>query len=359
MIDHRPPEWPCGDRFYGAAEYLFFWVRQPQAPALLVIGPTDNPTTVIGNNKLGFDNGERTGARFSFGVWLDDCQTVGLEATYMFWFQRHPQLTVNPGGNDFVTVPFNDTTGSSSGLPIVVPGSQSGGSSITTFSRMWSIEGNLRKELCRFDGGHLDLLAGFRCFELDESIALDNTIQIPLVPVFLSGATINTHDFFGTGNRFLAGQLGLDGQIQVGRVFVDMWGKFALGDVREKVYINGSTLVVTPPVPAVGNITSAGGILALPTNSGVFQRNQLAFMPEAGVKVGFRLTDWLRVSAGYSFLYINRVARPGDQIDTTVNPTQIPALSPGPLVGPARPAFQFNSTDFWAHALMVELEYRF
>ena len=60
-------------------------------------------------------------------------------------------------------------------------------------------------------------------------------------------------------------------------------------------------------------------------------------------------------SLGYSFIYWSRLARPGDQIDTDLNLSQLP---PGPLAGAARPEFDMHFTDFWAHGLHVGLQYR-
>ena len=50
----------------------------------------------------------------------------------------------------------------------------------------------------------------------------------------------------------------------------------------------------------------------------------------------------------------------GDQIDLTVNPTQLATpTGPGTLVGPARPAFQFDGTDFWAQGINFGMELRY
>ena len=75
-------------------------------------------------------------------------------------------------------------------------------------------------------------------------------------------------------------------------------------------------------------------------------------VPEAALNVGYRLTNWASLVAGYTFLYASNVARPGEQIDRTVNTTQSPSFGgpvPTRLVGAARPRFQFEGSDFWAH----------
>jgi hypothetical protein len=100
--------------------------------------------------------------------------------------------------------------------------------------------------------------------------------------------------------------------------------------------------------------------LALRSNIGRHQPDELAFIPEVGLNVGLQLTRHLKLYAGYSFLWVNMVARAGEQIDPVVNVTQFPILSgAGSLVGPARPAFNFDGADFWAQGLNFGLELRY
>jgi hypothetical protein len=103
-----------------------------------------------------------------------------------------------------------------------------------------------------------------------------------------------------------------------------------------------------------------GGLLALRSNIGRHQLDELAFIPELGVNVGLEVTNHLKMYAGYSLLWVSGVARAGEQIDPVVNTTQFPLVSANdPLVGPARPEFKFNETGFWAQGLSfgVELKY--
>ena len=89
-------------------------------------------------------------------------------------------------------------------------------------------------------------------------------------------------------------------------------------------------------------------------------KDQFTVVPEVGLKLGCQITSFLRLDVGYTFLWMSDVARPGNQIDTTVNRTQVPSsLAFGPLVGPARPAFTFRESDFWAHGVSLGLECRY
>jgi hypothetical protein len=77
---------------------------------------------------------------------------------------------------------------------------------------------------------------------------------------------------------------------------------------------------------------------------------------EVALNIGYRFTPQATVYLGYSFVYANNVARPGDQINRNVNPTQTVSYGNDPPVtgiGPAQPTFSFRTTDFWAQTLSV------
>ncbi|MEI8380327.1 MAG: BBP7 family outer membrane beta-barrel protein [Planctomycetota bacterium] len=131
---------------------------------------------------------------------------------------------------------------------------------------------------------------------------------------------------------------------------------FAGSDRSGVVRINGSTVFTSSTGTSV---TQNGGLLALPTNIGSYSRDQFSVVPEVGLNVGRQLTDNVRVYVGYTLIYWSSVVRPGDQIDPVINPTQLPTpTGPGTLVGPARPAFAFHDTDFWAQGINFGLEFR-
>jgi len=137
-------------------------------------------------------------------------------------------------------------------------------------------------------------------------------------------------------------------------VTFDFLAEIVMGEMQQNINISGATNVLRPN----GSTTVfKGGLLALRSNIGSHDRDELAFVPEIGFKTGLQLTRRLKACIGYSFLWVSTVARAGEQIDPVVNITQFPILSGnGPLVGRARPALKFAETDFWAHGLNVGLE---
>src|SRR5205807_3112524 len=140
--------------------------------------------------------------------------------------------------------------------------------------------------------------------------------------------------------------VGVRGEWRRDRFFVNARALVGLGSTHQHATIIGST-TVTPPGGAPTVV--AGGLLAQPSNIGSYSRDKFSFVPELGINVGYQVTDHLRAFVGYTFLYWDDVVRPGDVIDVGLNPTQLPSANgPGRLIGPARPAFQFHDSNFWA-----------
>ena len=189
---------------------------------------------------------------------------------------------------------------------------------------------------------------------LDDDLTVDEQFKVAKSVPGFGGNRVTLQDEFCADNRFYCGQLGAKVSLQRSIVTIDFLGKIALGEMHQVVNINGATNVLRPN----GSTTLfKGGLLALRSNIGSHERDELAFAPEVGVNVGLQLTRRLKASVGYSFLWVSTVARAGEQIDPVVNVTQFPILSGnGPLVGPARPALKFAETDFWAHGLNFGLE---
>jgi hypothetical protein len=112
--------------------------------------------------------------------------------------------------------------------------------------------------------------------------------------------------------------------------------------------------------PGAAPVINPGGILAQPTNSGRFFQSSFGVIPQLGFDAGYWVLPWVRVSLGYEALYWNRVARPGSQIDSTVNPAQVPRdPNFGNGLGDPRPAFQFHQSAFWAQGLHAGLLVQF
>jgi hypothetical protein len=202
--------------------------------------------------------------------------------------------------------------------------------------------------------GRIDFIAGYRFYRLDDRIHLrEDLISRDPAGFVQIGTRFEIDDDFDTSNEFHGAEIGFIEDIHRGCWSLNLAAKLALGNNTQRVRINGST-VITPPNQT--SASSVGGLLAQPTNIGTFERSDFTAIPNLSMNIGYQWTCHLRSYVGYSLIYWNDVARAGDQIDTTVNTSQLP---PGALVGAARPAFAFEDTNFWAHGVNAGLEFRF
>lgn len=261
------------------------------------------------------------------------------------------RVSISSGGDPILARPYTDAV---TGLPAVTristPGMAAGTVAVGARTSLLGAEANLTAGLVRSDTFHLTALGGFRFLSLADALALDERFRT-------FGNSVALVDEFRTANRFYGGQLGLEAGGRVGRLTIDFRGKLGLGGMQQVAHVDGLLNTVAPDG---GRRLFTGGLLALRSNIGRHEREEVAFVPEVNLNFGWQATDRLKVFAGYSFLWVSTVARAGGQTDPVVNVTQFPLVSGnGPLVGPARPAFHFVGTDFWAQGVNLGLELRY
>ena len=129
--------------------------------------------------------------------------------------------------------------------------------------------------------------------------------------------------------------------------------KLAVGGSNHRTVINGFTTTTTPGgTPA----TTLGGLLAQPTNSGRSNGTDWTVIPEGAVNLRWDINNNLRLTAGYTFLWWDQAVRPGDQIDTVVNRTQ---LSGGALTGESRPVLRTTTSGLWVQGVQFGLTFTY
>ena len=353
---------PDGSRLYGRAEYLLWWTKDSPAPVPLVSdGVLGTPGTrvLLGGDDV--DLGHRNGGRFTLGYWLTGDHAWGVEGTGFFLSTATQRRTVSspgtPGSRDLF-VPFSDPTLPGENVTnLSLAGDFSGTATERLRSRLWGVELNGVRPLTAMGPLNIELLGGFRYLRLSEDYGFrTSSPDIPPGPI----TVFTTRDEFDAGNSFYGAQIGGRGRYDFGPFTADAGLKVALGVVHQTMDIAGSLVTNQFTLPTV--TTFPGGYFAQRTNIGSYDRNVFVVVPEASLNVGYRLTSWASIVAGYTFLYVSNVVRPGDQIDRTVNPTQSPSFGgpiPANLVGAARPRFRFEGTDFWAHGLSLGVALKF
>jgi hypothetical protein len=352
------PHAGIASRFYARGEYLLWWTKGQQLPALVTTGSAaDMPPGAIGqpNTTVLFGNAEvdthvRSGGRLTVGYWLDEHCSYGVEASGFVLEPQSTHFSRSSDGSVVLAEPFfAEDVAAESALLIASPGALAGSVIASTSTRLWGAEANACLTLDGDDFYRLEVLGGFRYLQLKDELFI-SSLSDTIPP---TGPTSVT-DLLRTRNTFYGGQLGLQLSFHRGPWCMDLRGMVALGAMHRVVLIDGSTAFIT----AGGTTVVPGGLFAQPTNIGSFSHDGFTAVPELLYNLSYQVNHYLRVYAGYSIIFMT-AARPGDQIDRQVNSTQVPGLHLGPFVGDARPAFNLVKQDFWAQGISAGLEFNF
>jgi hypothetical protein len=346
---------------YLKAEYLLWWTKGNGTPALVTgstsrgfgAGSLSDPNTVVLYGGQRVDTGTFSGARFTAGYWFSDDHALGVEGSFFFLSPNTQSFFIGSGGSPAIFRPFfNDNIGAPDAVRVAFPGMRSGSIAVDQRTRLWGYEANALTSLVDDPVWRLNLLAGFR------SVGLDQSQQITFATQRLDRFdTVLSSDKFATQNRFYGGQVGVQAGTNYGPWTFDVKGQVALGNTHQIVDISGGELINRGAGPQFVPV----GVLAQQSNSGRFARNVFGVVPELGLTVGYQVNDSIRVYAGYTLLYMNNVALPGAQIDTTLNRNMLPPdlARRLPVNGPTRPLFVFRSQDFWAQGCNFGVEFRY
>ena len=353
----------CGQAWL-SLDYLLWQVSGYGVPPLVTSSPpgtvrTDSgvlpaATILFGNDDL--NNDLRSGGRIRLGYWTDACRDSGFEGSFVALGEEttnffaasdgstgslnRPFFNTDPNvlGNDALVIGFDDENGNDA---------FTGNTRITASSNLYSAHAAYRRNVHQSACHRVDFTLGYRYFQLDEDLRFNDDITADGAA---SGTIVGTNymvqDLFETSNQFHGAELGLVSMQNYGRWSSEFIMKLALGNNHRTVDINGSTTFQQGMNPA---FTQAGGLLAQPTNSGSFSNNHFVVIPELNANLNYRVNDRLKLTAGYTVIYVSDVVRPGDQIDFNVNGS----ILSGMPIGPADPAFRFASDSLWVHGLNI------
>lgn len=363
---------------WASFEYLNWWQDGMSLPPLITSSTDPNvaranagvlgqptTTTLFGGRDVLTDSFD--GGRFRFGVWLDECHKLGIGAEFFNFSSQTEGYSATSTGNPVLARPFfNVLTGLQDSELVAFTGSLSGTVSASARSELSSASINFRRLrftdegcsdwlFCGRNGhycGRSELIFGYRNVQLDENV----TINENLVSTDTSApGSFDIFDQFDTRNQFNGFDLGWKYKRTRGYWSLETLVRLGIGNNQQTVTINGQTVTTDPlNLPAV---TAQGGLLAQRTNIGVHQRDEFSIIPELGATLGYQLTDHLKATLGYNFIYWSNVVRPGEHIPTDVNPNLLPP-EVAPFVGAERPAFAWDSTDYWVQGISVGAEYR-
>ncbi len=350
---------------WGEGEYLMWWSKNRAVPVLLTTSVDGTPyseagvlgepgtSVLFGGGKI--DNAAESGFRAGLGIWLDAYQTWGIGGRYFRLGPDDIGYDATSAGSPILARPFyNISLGQEDALVATYPGESSGSVFAENSNEIWGFDAYLRKLLYYGNCNRVDLILGYQNTQLDDTVRAGHRLVSlrgnNVIPV---GTVIESEDRFEAENEFHGGEIGLMAQCYDGRLTWNLLTKIAAGNTRETMTIRGQTVTT---VPGDGSATNNQGLLALDTNSGVYEDDEFSIVPEVSLSMAYSVTNLLQVSVGYSMIYWSNVALAGDAIDEVINPTQIG----GTLIGPARPAYAgLSDGSYWVQGLTFGVGGRF
>lgn len=354
--------WTCAPDRWVRADFLLWWTGGSDVPPLVTTSPSgtlqndagiigvDGTETLFGGNQIGDES--RLGWRLAAGKWLDDGHCTGVEFNYFSVFDSNSGSLFSAGttgefgsGDPILARPFYDVVRQGeNALLTSFPNLYDGSLTVSGSSEIHSLGVLLRRHLRSGPLGRIDLLSGYRFLRFWDSLRVDERL---LSTAATGGIEQNTMfhivDDFDARNDFHGGELGLTTTLQRGCWDVEFLTKFAVGRVYRTVTTEGSTTSHTPP-PDSSMSSAVGGMFALPTNIGVSKTSDVAIMPEFGINLAYAWRQHVRLTAGYTLILLNDVARASEQIDRNVNPSYLPGNQPS---GVQRPAVRNATSDLW------------
>ena len=356
---------------------LYFVKAQPSPGALITTsapganGFIGQPSTQVlyGNGDLGM--GLFSGFDLSGTLWKDPDRRIGFHLGGTLLEQKSNGFNnfSDTTGSPLLARPFtNALTGLPDSLLVSFPNALAGGVIASATTKLYGADGGFMWNLYRSCPGNctlytLNWYTGFKYLELNEKLdvtqtsILINGFQAPFnQQLFATPAAITVRDSIQGLNSFYGGQVGLSADIRYGRVFIGLEGKLGMGVMHQRLDIEGVSTVRDPNSGA--NASVRGGLLANANNSGRFLNDEFSLLPEASATIGYNWTSWFTTTVGYGFMYMNNVIRPGDQVNSTVNSSLVPA-HPGFGGGVAAvPNRAFTQSDFWAQGVQIGFVFR-
>jgi hypothetical protein len=368
---------PCADQpacpLEGATwlttELLIGKARAPSLVPVVTTGPAAAGVLAGGIGQPGtvnlFGGGRvlrdwRAGVRAEAGMWFDPGRSLGIGARVYSLFSTREELIGRPDALTVVNVP-NFVAGTPVGtiqFPAFVgfPGFTTGTVAATVESTFTGGDLVLRHLLTGTERGRLELLVGYRHMYLRDQFRLsfDSTVLgiNPALAPRLAGS-----DRLRTRNNFGGTQLGLHGEIGGPRFVIEGHLSTTLGltvsDVdysRQRsvgIGVAGSPAPIAVGLVALGVDALTAARIAVAANQVPFGaatvQNELTYfglVGEGGLRAKWQVTDHVRLTGGYSFVYWNNVRRAPDMYTNAV------ALTP-------------RAVEFTTHLVTVGLEVRY
>ncbi|MEO8305662.1 MAG: BBP7 family outer membrane beta-barrel protein [Betaproteobacteria bacterium] len=343
-------------------EALVWWFKNSPTPTPIIadgIYGQPNTNVLLGGGEM--NTNPNPGFRLTAGYALD--RRWGLEGNFLYIGSRSDSRSVSSpgttGSTDLLLPYFDVTTNRENVTEISLAPVYAGSARVELSNSLTGVEANATYALDSARPWDVGLIGGFRWMQLKEEYTISTSS--PFIPPNPGGDVWMTTDKFSANNNFYGAQVGVRARYDSNGWFAGGLVKVGLGAMVQTMDVSGS--LATNDFNHFGPIqTYPGGYFALPTNIGGHTRTVFAVVPEVRLNAGYAFSPSASVYVGYSFLYANNVARPGNQINRNINPTLSAAWTEDPILdpqGPAQPSFSFNSSNFWAQGINLGVSIRF
>ena len=350
--------------FWVRAEYLRMSIDGIQVPALVTTGNAaagrDNAGVlgVAGTNVLfggEIADEDRSGGRIEIGRYLPGDLGLAVSASYLFTEDATSTFRADSATFPVLARPFVNVSPTAAGQDAELygfPADLTGNLQATASSRLDAADVLVRALLVSQPDRRFETFLGYTSVRLDDDLSIGGFRQVVGAGSGMTlGTTMEHTDRFRTTNDFHGLAIGGRSQQAIGPWLLTTSVKLGLGTTDASVERSGQTRTVTPDGAGGTTVaTSSNGLLVQASNSGSESADSFSVAPEVRLMLSRRLPiDW-DVTIGYHLLYLSRVMRAGDQIDSLVNPTQ---AGPGGLNGLARPLATGTWDDMIAQAVAI------
>jgi hypothetical protein len=343
----------CGTKLaklgWAEVDALLWWGPNSTTPPLVVSGPVGSltPTNVLaGGDQAPLGGGLLPGIRANLGIWLDDCETTGVGGRFTTLLTGDTtQSFVSNGPNPTsLGLPFFNV---SSGAPDVflvaldagANGADTGSVTVNNQTSFLQAEAYGRFLLARAQTARADLLGGYTFARLDDSLGILSRTVDGISGGAPDGTVETFNDQFSTQNTFHGGHIGFTSDITRGCWTFSTLSKVSIGNMRQVGTVAGSG----------NNLQNNQGFYA--RNIGTQTRDVFTFLPEAGAKLRYQVTEKMMFNVGYSFLFFPDVAMSSGLIDTNIDIT--------PIAAPTAPQPRFANDSFYLHGIDLGLSFSF
>lgn len=354
-------------QFYASGEFLIWRGDRTTLPALTTnnnfLGQVNVPQTVNlafavnpGGTGIEADFGDFSGYRFTAGYWFQPACGLAIEASYFRLEDETFGLNSQAGNGQ--TQQFVAIVGGGVANNLVVTGVPTAVVTATLTTSMWGAEVNGKAHGVQFATIAISGLVGGRYINLEDKF--NATERVTFTNAKVNNNAVNPGNFSASYNDQITVQNHFFGP-QVGvafdwgfckYLFLSGWGKVAAGDNRQEFSLSGST--------TSNGVTTPGGLLVSSADNGrTVRRDRFAIASELNINCGIDLFSRFRAYAGYDILFINRIARAGDQFATV--PTTATVIvngvnAPLPL---GQSSFLGRNTDYLLEGLNLGMEFRY